>query len=516
MSSISRREVVEAAAATVASCLLPQASLAQTRRRSLVVALPNRPGRLDPVLGNDTPSLRILSNVFDSLLRFDYAHDSALKPALASSWVRQDGRTVDFELRPNVVFHDGSVMTTDDVLFSFDQRRTSGPNGDGQTVAAQYQRTVEAVEKLGPSTIRIRTKSPDPAIEKKIAAWSCQIVSRKAFERAGSWENWLKAPIGAGPYRIADHQRDTSVTLVAHDAYWGGRPPFERIVFRIAPEAASRQNGLLAGDYDLVSDILPDQFSAIASARNLVVVGGPAVNVRVLVVDTTAPWLSDRRFRRALSLAIDRRLIVETLWAGRVDIPANMQYRDFGALYDTTAKAPGFDPAEARRLVKELGYSGEAITYRLMNNWYPNQVATAQILIDMWRDVGINVRIKSVENFSQAQQKPINAIWDSSILLSWPDPTALAWRLMGPGGGWNKLGVWKSNDYEAAGRVLEQSVDLEERKRANKRMLDIFEAETPLIILHDNGAFYGKKADLDWTPYRSPIMDFGPFNQTRS
>ncbi|MBS7703050.1 ABC transporter substrate-binding protein [Chelatococcus asaccharovorans] len=512
MPNLTRRTFVRRAAAASAAALLSNPASAQDARRKVVVALPTQPAQIDPMIWNDTPSLRITSNVFESLLRFDYLNNSELKPALAEAWTRIDPLTVEFKLRPNVKFHDGSDVTAEDVVFSFSETRTKGPDGKAQTVASQYQRTIKSVEALDPRTIRITTSVADAALEQKIAAWGCQIVSKKAFDRAGSWAKWFETPIGTGPYRVVWNRKDVGVLLAAHDGYWGGRPPHESVEFRVVPEAASRQNGLLAGDYDLVSDVLPDQFDAMSGTGAFEVVGGSIPNLRVLVIDTTAPWLSDVRIRRAMSLALDRQLIIDSLWRGRIDVPRNAQYPAFGALYDDGQKAPAYDPEQARKLVAEAGYRGEPITYRLMNNWYPNEVLTAQIMLAMWQAVGLNVRIESVENISQAQKQPIQAFWDSSILLFWPDPTALYWRVAGENGSWTRLGIWKSEEFFAAGAKFERSTDAEERKALHHAMLEIIHDQVPIIQLHNNGAFYGKRRDFSWRPYPSLIMDFGPFN----
>lgn len=512
MYDLTRRSLILSTAIGLAAAAAPKPLFAQAARRSVVIAVPTQPNQLDPMLWYDTPSIRITSNAYESLLRLDYLHDSKVLPALASSWKRLDAKTVEFALRPGVKFHDGSVVTADDVVFSFSTTRTGGPGGKGQTVASQFQRTIKSVEAIDPMTIRITTSVPDAALEQKIAAWGCQIVSKKAFEAAGSWEKWFEAPVATGPYKVVWNKKDVGVLLAAHDDYWGGRPPFEKLEFRVVPEAASRLNGLSSGDFDLISDVLPDHVAEISKSDSLEVVGGSIPNLRVLVIDTTAPWLSDARVRRAMSFAINRKQIVDSLWGGLVDIPANAQYPAFGAVYDESQSIPEFNPDEARRLLAEAGYSGQPITYRLMNNWYPNQVLTAQIMLEMWRQVGLNVQIESVENVSQAQKKPIQAIWDNSILLSWPDPTALVWRVLQEGSSWNKLDVWKSPHYQQIGKQFETSTDPQERKALAHQMLEIIKQDVPIILLHNNGAFYGKRKELAWAPYPSLIMDFGPFN----
>jgi peptide/nickel transport system substrate-binding protein len=509
---ITRRTLMKTAAASVALSAFTRPTLAEKGRPGLVVALPAQPDFTDPVMANNTPTLRTLYNVYDALLRLDYNDNLKVVPALAQSWRRLDPTTLEFVLRPDVKFHDGSTMTADDVVFSLSEARRKGPEGKGATVAAQYQRTIDNVVAADAQTVRIITKAPDPALEKKLAAWSCQIVSKAAFEKAGSWQAWFQVPVGTGPYKIKENRKDVGLVLEAHDDYWGGRPPFERIEFRVVPESASRVNGLLAGDYDLISDLPRDQFDAIGGNDALDLLGGAILNMRILAIDTTAPWLSDPNIRRAMSLAIDRELIVKQLWADRIAVPNGAQYPIFGDVYLPEFPAVAHDPKRAAELVKASGYGGEPIPYRLLNNWYPNQVLTAQVLAEMWKAVGLNIALQPMENFSQVYQKPIGAVWDESIVPAWPDPTAMVWRQYGPGGGLNKLAIWNSPEYQEIGAKFEQSSDADARRKLQLRSLEIIADQVPFIILHSNGGFFAKKKTVAWAPYPALPMDFGPFN----
>nr|WP_249799091.1 MULTISPECIES: ABC transporter substrate-binding protein [unclassified Bradyrhizobium] len=89
-----------------------------------------------------------------------------------------------------------------------------------------------------------------------MAAWGSEIVSQRAFVAAGSWERWTTAPVGRGPYKLLDHKLDIRVSLAAYDSYWGGRPPFDGIEYRILPELSARANGLLASERTRKRDVL--------------------------------------------------------------------------------------------------------------------------------------------------------------------------------------------------------------------------------------------------------------------
>lgn len=514
MVTFTRRTVLQGTAVGLAAAAAPKIGFTQEARGSIVIATPTYAPALDPILTNNTPAYRQLYSVYDSLLAFDFTQGMALKPALAESWNRLDDRTVEFKLRQGVRFHDGSEMTAEDVVFTFSPIRTAGPGGQTPVVTSEYQNSIDRVEAVDPLTVRIITTEPDPVLEQKLASWTGQIMSQRAWEAAGGWDNWLRAPVGAGPYKIETAERDVRLVLVAHDEYWGGRPPFERIEYRIVPEQASRINGLVAGDYDLITDVLPDQFSSIEGNEGFEVVGGPIPQIRFIIIDSNAPWLSDVRFRRALSLAINRDAIVDSIWGGRTTVPNGAQNKNYTDLYIEDFPQPRFDPEEARRLLQEAGYAGEAIPYRLQPDYYAGQVLTAQILVEMWRDVGINVEIQPVDNWSQVYAEPVNAIFDSSSVMAWPDPTGMTWRSIGAGSIFQKtLGLFSPQEFNKLGELIATSTDLEERRQAHRRMLELVDQQdVPAIVLYNMGGFYGKRADVDWQPYESTFLDFGPAN----
>ncbi len=512
--SLTRRTALKGAAAAAAAGTIPaSAARAQAAPRSIVVALPVYPVTMAPVLNNFTPTLRTQYNVFDTLLMLDFQNNMAVQPGLAETWRRVDDRTMELQLRSGVRFHDGSPLTAEDVVFTFSETHLNGPEG-APTVHGQYQANIERVEALDDMTVRVTTRAPDPILGSRLAAWTTQIASRAAFDAAGGWSGWQHRPIGTGPYRIAEAETDVRLVLEAFEDYWGGAPPFDRIEFRVVSELAARVNGLRAGDYDLITDVMPDQFGQIEADPDLEVIGGPIANIRQINLDTTGPWLSDVRVRRAMSLAVDRDLIIESLWGGRVDVPRGFQHPAFGSLYIPDYPAPRFDPDEARQLLREAGYSGEPLQFRTQVDQYPAELETTQIVVEMYRQVGLEFEISVRENWGQMLETPIHAAINGSTFMAMPDPLGMLWRLYGPNGfAQARTGMWTNAEFNQIGARLESTIDPDERREIHRRMMDIVQFEDPpFVTLHNNGFFYGKRRDVPWQPYESYFMDFGPFN----
>jgi peptide/nickel transport system substrate-binding protein len=370
---------------------------------------------------------------------------------------------------------------------------------------------VDAVDKY---TVRFYNATPDVTLEGRLARYGSDIMSRKGWEDAASYLDWARKPITTGPYKVVEFRPDNSLTLEAHDEYWGGRPPIRRIRFVEVPEVPSRIAGLLSGQYQFACDIPPDQISDIEKNAAFEVQGGTILNHRLTVFDKNHSQLRNPLVRRAMTHAIDRQAIVETLWAGRTKVPAGLQWEYYGDMFHADWTVPEFNPTLARDLLRQSGYRGDPIPYRLLNNYYTNQNATAQVITEMWRSVGLNVQIKSVENWSQIMQRnDSRAVRDWSNSAPFSDPVSSIVNQHGPNGQQQQIGEWSNAEMNQLCEVLETSTDRARRRTAFRRMLEICEREDPAYtVLHQNATFTAKPKSLQWKASPAFAMDFRPGN----
>jgi peptide/nickel transport system substrate-binding protein len=310
--------------------------------------------------------------------------------------------------------------------------------------------------------------------------------------------------------RVQEFKPDTILVLAAHDAYWAGKPPAREIRFVVVPEIASRINGLVSGQYDFITDVPPDQIETVEASPKHEVVGGPVLNYRLVVFDKNHPQLRDARIRRAFTHAIDRKLIVDTLWSGRTTIPRGLQWEYYGPMFAKDWQVPEYNPDLARKLLAEAGYKGEPIPFRVLNNYYTNQVPNAQILLEMWRAVGLNVVIEMKENWQQIFAKTTpRAVRDWSNSAPFNDPVSSMVNQHCPRGQQQQVGEWSNDEFNKLCADLETSTDPAKRPGIFRRMLEIIERDDPgYTVLHRTVLFYGKRKDLDWKHSPTQAMDF--------
>lgn len=475
----------------------------------IVVAVQQNPPVLEVIRVSTNPAMRIAPNIYDTLITFDY-DTFKLQPGLAESWEREDDRTLVFHLREGVKFHDGTEMTAEDVAFTFGPERFFNEELPGYGNAQMYFGHLESVTPVDDYTVRVTTKEPDPLLELRFASYMSEIISKDAFLAAEDYDHWSRNVVGTGAYRLVEMKADEYIRLEAFDEYWGGTPPLDSIEFRVVPEISSRVAGLVSGEYDIISELPPDQFGALEQHDDLEVAGGPIRNNRVILFREQNPLMEDPLLRQAITLAIDRELIVEMLYDGMTRVPNGNQFTYYNDMYLEDAPPLEYDPEKAEELLARSSYDGEELVYRLLPGYYTMQLATAEAMQQMWKEVGINVKLEIKENWDQVLQED-TCIQDYSTTMMYPDPVGHYWRLWEPNGVIQRLGFWVPPErFNELGRVLASSTDLQERRDAFREMLEIGNEDPWGTVLHQLTMFYGKKRSVPWKATAMEYMDFSP------
>ncbi|HSC97092.1 MAG TPA: ABC transporter substrate-binding protein [Burkholderiales bacterium] len=372
----------------------------------LSIALGGDVTSMDPHFHNLTPNNNIGAHVFDPLVAKDAA--GRLKPALAESWRAVDDTTWEFRLRKGVRFHDGSIFTAADVIFSLD-RVPNVPNSPSPFTT--YTKQVTEKIAVDPWTLRLKSAAPYPQMPNDMS--TVLIVSSKAATGATTDDfNTGKATIGTGPFKFVRWRKGDRIELARHDAYWGPKAPWERVTFRIITSDPTRVASLLAGEVRAIENVPTTDLAKLSANKDLAIFRTVSVRLMYLHLDTArdkTPFVTDKagkplgrnplkdlRVRRAMSKAINRPALVERVMEGAAVATGQLMPVGFFG-YTLALKPERYDPDGAKKLLVEAGYpNGFGLTLHTPNNRYVNDEQIAQTIAQMLARVGIQTRVDAM------------------------------------------------------------------------------------------------------------------------
>jgi len=468
---------------------LVTSAAAQTPKDVLTIDAPNDAATLDPHLQWDTDSYDVYRNIFDNLLTRDAT--GKIVPQIATAWHIIDDTDVEFDLRSDVKFQDGSPLTANDVVFSV--KRITNPALKSSQLS-QFDQIADA-EALSPAKVRLTTKAPYPVLLAQLVKLS--IVPKAYVERVGDQQFNVK-PLGSGPYRLREWLTGVQVTLDANESYWRGKPPFKTVIFRAVPDVSTRVADLKTGRADLIRLLPPDDAIALKSDARLAVLSVPTERVGYLFINALAGPTKDIRVRHAIAYAIDKQSIVDALLQG-FGKPVNSIAAEpiFGYLPDI----PGYsyDPEKARALIKEAGAEGAAITF-LTSPAYDRRVVEA--LQQMINDVGLKVEVVALDHATflrRRQGTPADAgglalgVWSCAC----QDADGIIFPLFRSGSTWSK---YSNPAYDAAVDAARSTLDDKKRLADYRTAYGILREDVPGLGLYQAYATYGARKELKWQP----------------
>ncbi len=270
--SVTRRTAIAGLTASLAA-----PSVRAQEVETLRVGLAFEPSSFDPHFHNTTPNKSLARSVFEPLVFQDERQQ--VRPGLATSWRAVDPLTWEFQLRPNVRWHDGSPFTADDVVFTF-ERAPNVPRSPSSFAGFIAGKTAEKVSDL---VVRVRTAQPYPQMPIDLSTFG--IVPAATRGASTDDYNTGKAAIGTGPYRFGEFVRGDRTLLLRNETYWGGMPAWPRVLMRVLRADPTRVASLLAGDVDVIETVPTADLARLRADNRLSVVSTISNRVLYLAMD---------------------------------------------------------------------------------------------------------------------------------------------------------------------------------------------------------------------------------------
>jgi len=391
---------------TIAAVLMAGSAAAPATAQEIRIGLGAMARSMDPHFTNSGPDVANMLHVFDKLILQD--EKQALMPGLATSWTAINPTTWEVKLREGVTFHDGTPFTAEDVAYTV-KRAVDVPKSSSPF--ALYVKTIKEVVVKGPHLIHLTTAEPAPLLPWDISTFG--IISKKHGENAATEDyNSGKAAIGTGPYKLVSYSPNERIVFQRNEAYWGGKPVWEKVTFSLIANQASRTAALLAGDVDAIDTVATQDIERLKSTTGIGVWRAPSNRVIYLILDSeravaehvrdadgkpmTVNPLKDSRVRQALSQSISREALVERIMEGE-GIPTGQLVPPGFFGHDPSIKTPAQNFDAAKKLLADAGYpKGFQLTLHGSNGRYLNDAKLTQAIGQMFVRIGVATTVETL------------------------------------------------------------------------------------------------------------------------
>lgn len=359
---------------------------------------PKRGGTLTLALEADFPSLDPLRltalverqvglAVMDPL--FDIDEKGSIKPVLATGYEAVDGgKAYRITLREGVKFHDGTAFDAEAVVFNIE--RVRDPKNACRCLANLD--SIAGVKAIDARTVEFTLNRPDavlPAILSDAAGLMVSPTALRADEKAIA-----KRPIGTGPFIVKEWQQGHKIILERNPSYWAKDQPYlDRVVMLPLANEETRQSGLLSGTIDVIQSPSPRFVREARTNKKLKVMTGAGLGTTFLKMNTRTAPFDDVRVRRAMAYATDRALFTKAIYDDQYPVADSLIGPGMWA-HAAVKNFPKYDPAQAKKLLADYG---KPVSFVLGISTSPHNALAAQALQEMWKEVGITVQIKQIE-----------------------------------------------------------------------------------------------------------------------
>jgi peptide/nickel transport system substrate-binding protein len=431
---------------------------------------------------------------FDTLTCYD-RHTGAYLPLLATSWRQVDDRTLEFKLRQDVTFHDGSPFTADDVVFTLNWIVSPSAKLRWSVINFGW---LERAEKVDAYTVRIIAKAPTPLAMLRLAA-SGEILSAKSAPAGPDKSDYLRRrPVGTGPYKIVSLDAAAGGELAKNPDYRHGSPckpaaSIGRIRIIPMPDPQTQLAQLTVGGIDYLPVRSKDVPEMVAGNPDFVVTAAAGSRLQHLAIDgigrSGVPALSNLKVRQAIAMALNREYIVRSVMPGGNAIhgaDALCTRDQLGCDYST--KPPAYDPVAAKKLLAEAGYAdGFDVGITAM----PGSWEIADAISGELRKIGIRATVEKATQGTMRERQAQGKL--SLFAASWPTLTILdASSIVSYYFDETPRNYWHDKTILGWADTALKTVDIEKRKAIYRQIFDnnneqvyvLPLAVTPTVVVH--------------------------------
>jgi len=450
---------------------------------TLNLSISSYPSRLNPLLATDSASSEISDWVFSSLLKYD--KNANIVGDLAQKFYFKDKTTLIFKLKKDIFWHDGVAFDAKDVVFTY--KTAISPK-----IFSAYSdnfRMVKSVRAVDKYTVEVKYKKP---YFKALEIWMMGIIPKHILENEKDLmtSDFNFHPIGTNSYQLSGFEIGKDIELNAYQNYKPHKPYINKVRYKYIQDPSTAFLMLKSNKLDIGS-ITPLQYERQIDEefkKHYNIFFTPSYAYTYLGFNLKKRPFNDPRVRKAISLLIDRKQIVDILFFGHGKV-CNGPFLEGAIGFNKSVKAPKVDIKKAKALLKKAGFDkNHPLTFTLTtnsNNQTRNYVA--QIIQYQLKKAGVILKIKTME-WQAFLNKVVHAREFDAILLGWglslmPDPFSIWHSSNDKKGGFNFIG-YKNKEVD---KLIEQSQTIIDRKKLDivlKKIFKLITDDNPYIFLY--------------------------------
>jgi len=469
------------------------------------------PRTLNPMNYDTIEAGRIMRGLlYETLLTYDQKLNPA--PMLAKSWnISQDGLVYTFKLASEVTWHDGQPLTSEDVAFTY---RYVIDNKIGNYI--NYVKHIETIKTPDKHTLILKYKEPIASTLYDLC--NVFVVAKHKWEKisgkeALTYEN--KRPLGSGPFAFDAWKKNSYLSFKANNEYWRKKPNVNQVIFTFFASRDPMVMSLKQGDIDVIgAELTPLAVKALSKGKAIKIAQAPNLYYKHICINSSTfgkghPALRDARVRRALTMAVDKKRLVNLIHMGYARPGLSVVMDGTPYFFNKTLEPYPFDLEKASSLLEEAGWKdsdgdrirdkdGKPLNIRLLviSRW-PEEMRAAEMIRDWWKKIGVTLTLQSADGGTILAElfpdyKHDMYLWGFS---GQPDPNySVLIYLSSQLRKWNGAG-YENPEYDALYEKQIRTVDREKRRELLYKMQEIHYRDCPSIVLYYMTALGAYRAD---------------------
>jgi peptide/nickel transport system substrate-binding protein len=460
---------------------------------------------LDP---HDTGGIPDSHVIYHSIENLIFRNDQGeLIPALATDWGREEPGRYRFQLREGVQWHNGDDFTAEDVAFSI--RRIVDDEVGYASTRKSYIPGVTGAEVVDETTVDIISESVNPVIIPGFSAFLGAAIMNKEWVQSHEREYVAQNMVGTGPFVLEEYESGVRAEFSRNENYWGDAPEIDRAVFTWSGEAATRVNGLLAGETDLTVNIPPQDVPRVEDNDGTAIKNVPSTRICYAFMRRGVEPFTSKKFRQALNYAIDIEGVVDDVLSG-FGTSTGQPTLEMMFGYDPDIEPYPYDPEMATELIDESGFAGEELNppsrlgrYLKGEEWmtaWTNQM-------DQLENLTVEANLMDSASFTSrlgasGDQQMDFAIW------GYGQPTfdasaTIQSTLLG-----DAIGTYPDPELADIMAQADSEGDRDEREALLQEANRWCHEECPWVFMHGQSSIYGQNTeDFSWTPRSDELLN---------